>query len=152
MKPVRCPGNRPVNLMPVPSNSGAGVGAEVYGVDYLPCRVDVGIQIPQASFRFGNYDLNTVRIPGHTPGSIAVYPGRTMSSSCPRPRTNGPNYRERGADSAKANVSLQKLLRLTYCVKVTSESASRRRRWKATSGDTSMRYERTNLRRHTKLH
>ncbi len=52
---------------------GTGVGAEVYGVDYLPCRVDVKIQGSEESLPFGDYELKTIHIPGHTPGSIAAY-------------------------------------------------------------------------------
>jgi glyoxylase-like metal-dependent hydrolase (beta-lactamase superfamily II) len=91
---------------------GIGVGAEVYGVDYLPCRVDVKIQAPQASFRFGDYDLNTVHIPGHTPGSIAVYVDINRKRILFGQDIHGPYYREWGADLAKAKVSLQKLIDL----------------------------------------
>ena len=34
-----------------------GVGAEVYGIDYLPCHDELKIQGSEESFRFGNYEL-----------------------------------------------------------------------------------------------
>jgi glyoxylase-like metal-dependent hydrolase (beta-lactamase superfamily II) len=53
--------------------SGEGVGAEFYGVDYQPCPVDTRLEEAEHNLRFGKYELRTIHIPGHTRGSIAVY-------------------------------------------------------------------------------
>ncbi len=91
---------------------GTGGGAEVYGVDYLPCHVDIKIQTPQASFQFGGHELNTVHIPGHTPGSIAAYVDMDRKRILFGQDIHGPYYREWGADPAQAKLSLQKLVDL----------------------------------------
>ncbi len=91
---------------------GTGVGAEVYGVEYRPCHVDVKIQSPEASFRFGGCELHTLHIPGHTPGSIAAYVDTDGKRILFGQDTHGPYYREWGADPAKAKQSLQKLIDL----------------------------------------
>jgi glyoxylase-like metal-dependent hydrolase (beta-lactamase superfamily II) len=53
--------------------SGVGVAAEAYGVDYLPCSVDIRLAGDKQMLKFGDHELKTVHIPGHTPGSIAAY-------------------------------------------------------------------------------
>jgi glyoxylase-like metal-dependent hydrolase (beta-lactamase superfamily II) len=53
--------------------SGEKTGADFYGVDYQPCKVDVVITDSEPVIETGNYSLTTVHIPGHTPGSIVVF-------------------------------------------------------------------------------
>ena len=53
--------------------TGAGCGAEYYGVRYEPCPVDVVLRGPEAELSCGRVRLKMLHIPGHTPGSIAVY-------------------------------------------------------------------------------
>lgn len=89
-----------------------GIGAEVYGVDYLPCHVDVKIQGSEASFRFGGYELKTIHIPGHTPGSIAAYVDMGEKRILFGQDIHGPYYPEWGTDPVKAKPSLQKLIDL----------------------------------------
>jgi len=91
---------------------GTGVGAEFYGVGYFPCRVDVKIQGSEGSFRFGDYELKIIHIPGHTPGSIAAYMDTDEKRVLFGQDIHGPYYREWGADPAKAKLSLQKLIDL----------------------------------------
>jgi len=91
---------------------GKGTAAEAYGVTYAPCRVDRRIEGSDAVLEFGKYHLRVIHIPGHTPGSIAVYldniDGRVLFGQ----DIHGPYYPEWGADPALAKVSLGKLLDL----------------------------------------
>ncbi len=91
---------------------GIGVGAEIYGVNYVPCSVDVKIHGDGASFRFGDYELKVVHMPGHTPGSIAIYVDMDGKRVLFGQDIHGPYYREWGADVYKAKLSLQKLIAL----------------------------------------
>ena len=40
--------------------SGEGVGAEFYGVDYRPCHVDTRLEEAEHSLRFGQYELKVL--------------------------------------------------------------------------------------------
>ena len=53
--------------------SGVGTVAEFYGVPYHPCPVDIKLKGSEDSLRYGPRELKVLHIPGHTPGSIAVY-------------------------------------------------------------------------------
>lgn len=53
--------------------TGIGSGAEYYGVSCRPCKVDVILRGTEETVRCGHHDLKVIHIPGHTPGSIAVY-------------------------------------------------------------------------------
>ncbi len=53
--------------------SGKGIGAEFYGLDYQPCSVDEKITETEHVFCFTRHELKVLHIPGHTPGSVAVY-------------------------------------------------------------------------------
>src|SRR5512139_1696070 len=52
--------------------TGLGTGAEFYGVDYVPCKVDIILIGDEQVLRYGEQDLRAIHIPGHSPGSIAV--------------------------------------------------------------------------------
>ena len=86
--------------------------AEVYGVEYIPCHVDYRIQGDEERFKFGEFELVAVHIPGHTHGSIALY----IDWGCNRilfgQDIHGPYIREWGADPVQAKASLQKLIDL----------------------------------------
>jgi len=53
--------------------TGRGTGAEFYGVPYEPCKVDIKLGILEEVLQYGGYELKVIHIPGHTPGSVAVY-------------------------------------------------------------------------------
>lgn len=91
---------------------GRGVAAEAYGVDYIPCHVDVRINGAEDGLRFGSYELKVVHIPGHTPGSVAAYVDIDGSRILFGQDIHGPYYREWGADPSQAKGSLQKLIDL----------------------------------------
>ena len=92
--------------------SGIGTGADMYGVDYEPCPVDVRITSEHQSFTFGQYQIQTIHIPGHTNGSIAAYldtpDGRILFGQ----DIHGPYLPQWGGDPPQAKISLQKLIDL----------------------------------------
>jgi len=90
--------------------TGKGTGAEFYGMDYKPCKVDIRLSQEEESLQYGGYELKTIHIPGHTPGSIAVYVDvekRVLFGQ----DVHGP-YFLRGSDPVQAKISLQKLIDL----------------------------------------
>ena len=90
--------------------TGEGTGAEFYGVDYAPCKVDLVISRPEETLRYGGHELKLVHIPGHTPGSMAVYTDmgkRVLFGQ----DVHGP-YFLKGSDVTDAKLSLQKLMDL----------------------------------------
>ena len=91
---------------------GINTGAEAYGVEYRPCMVDLKVTEPQATLSFTRYNLTVVHIPGHTPGSIAVYLDIEGSRVLFGQDIHGPYVPEWGADRMKAKQSLRKLIDL----------------------------------------
>jgi len=90
--------------------SGRGTGAELYGMAYQPCRVDIKLSKEEESLLYGSYELKTVHIPGHTPGGIAVYVDmgkRVLFGQ----DIHGP-YFLKGSDTTQAKFSLQRLIDL----------------------------------------
>ncbi len=90
--------------------TGEGTGAEFYGVRYQPCRVDTIINQAEESLAFGPYELKLIHIPGHTPGSIAVYLDMDERRVLFGQDIHGPYIPAWGADLAQARLSLQKLI------------------------------------------
>ncbi len=90
---------------------GKGTCAELYGVDYIPCRVDLRLCGSDENLKYGDIELKIVHIPGHTPGSIAVYvdSGKRILFG---QDVHGPYYPEWGADPGQARTSLQRLIDL----------------------------------------
>jgi glyoxylase-like metal-dependent hydrolase (beta-lactamase superfamily II) len=90
--------------------TGKGIGAEFYDMTYQPCQVDIRLNGPEEVLRLGGYELKAVHIPGHTPGSIAVYVDieeRVLFGQ----DVHGPYFLP-GSDTAQARISLQKLIDL----------------------------------------
>src|SRR4030042_1166772 len=87
--------------------TGLGTGAEFYGMTYKPCKVDIKLSKEEESLPYGGYELKAVHIPGHTPGSIAIYidMGKRVLFG---QDIHGP-YFLKGADLMQAKLSLQKL-------------------------------------------
>ncbi|RLC93377.1 MAG: Zn-dependent hydrolase [Chloroflexi bacterium] len=90
--------------------TGKGTGAEMYGVGYTPCQVDTKLSGPEEALQCGNVELRAVHIPGHTPGSIAVYLdiGKRILFG---QDIHGPYFLP-GSDITDAKLSLQKLIDL----------------------------------------
>lgn len=89
--------------------SGKGVGAEHYGVQYQPCQVDVQVSGDAASLEIGSRKFEFIHIPGHTPGSLAVLlqagAGRVLFGQ----DIHGPYHPMWGGEPDKAAASLVKL-------------------------------------------
>jgi len=92
--------------------NGRGTAAEAYGVSYTPCRVDVRLRGSGESLRFGSHELKVIHIPGHTPGSIAVYMDIDDTRVLFGQDIHGPYLPNWGADRAQAKLSLQRLIDL----------------------------------------
>ena len=90
--------------------TGVGVGAEFYGIAYKPCKVDIRLRGEEESLKYGGYEIKAIHIPGHTPGSIAVYVDmgkRVLFGQ----DIHGP-YFIKGSNIPQAKTSLQKLIDL----------------------------------------
>jgi glyoxylase-like metal-dependent hydrolase (beta-lactamase superfamily II) len=90
--------------------TGIGIGAEFYSVAYKPCKVDIKLSSPEEVLQYGGYELKIIHIPGHTPGSVAVYVDMEKRILFGQD-IHGP-YFLKGADPAQAKISLQKLIDL----------------------------------------
>jgi glyoxylase-like metal-dependent hydrolase (beta-lactamase superfamily II) len=89
---------------------GLNTAAELYGIEYQPCTIDIKINRAEASFEYGTHNLNVIHIPGHTVGGIAIYidmEKRVLFGQ----DIHGP-YSLPGASKTKAKQSLQKLIDL----------------------------------------
>ncbi len=92
--------------------TGKGTGASMYGVDYRPCAVDRKLQGLEATLTLGKYIFHVIHIPGHTPGSIAVYLEIDKKRLLFGQDIHGPYLPQWGADPVKAADSLEKLISL----------------------------------------
>jgi glyoxylase-like metal-dependent hydrolase (beta-lactamase superfamily II) len=90
--------------------TGTGTGAEFYGVEYLPCKVDIVLRGAEQVVRYGGQDLRVIHIPGHSPGSIAVVIEGEKKVLFGQD-IHGP-YFLKGANVEQAGLSLQKLVDL----------------------------------------
>lgn len=87
--------------------TGIGSGAEYYGVSYRPCKVDVILRGTEGRVRCGRHDLKVIHIPGHTPGSIAVYLDAGTRILFGQD-VHGP-YFLKGSNTEQAKISLRRL-------------------------------------------
>jgi glyoxylase-like metal-dependent hydrolase (beta-lactamase superfamily II) len=92
--------------------TGKGVGAEAYGVDYEPCQVDVKLQGAEQKLIFGEQEFTAIHIPGHTRGSIALYADIGGKRILFGQDIHGPYSAMWGGEPEKAISSLQKLIDL----------------------------------------
>ena len=89
---------------------GVNTAAELYDIEYQPCTIDIEISDTETSFRYGDYELNVLHIPGHTAGGIAVYVDMEKRVLFGQD-VHGP-YSLPGANRTNAKQSLQKLIDL----------------------------------------
>ncbi len=87
--------------------TGAGSGAEYYGVAYQPCPVDAVVREGEEELECGRLRLKILHIPGHTPGSIAVYFDRGKRVLFGQD-VHGPYFLP-GSDTSQARKSLRRL-------------------------------------------
>jgi len=90
--------------------TGVGTGAEFYGMDYRPCKVDMKLSQSEELLKYGGCELRAIHIPGHTPGSIAVYMDMEKRVLFGQD-VHGPYFLP-GSNIADARVSLLKLIDL----------------------------------------
>jgi glyoxylase-like metal-dependent hydrolase (beta-lactamase superfamily II) len=89
--------------------TGEMVGAEFYGVTYEPCKVTQRMSDPEMMIRIGNIELNAIHIPGHTPGSIAIYTDINGKRVLFGQGVHGPYVPQWGAVMDKVGTSLKKM-------------------------------------------
>jgi len=92
--------------------TGKGVGAEAYGVDYEPCQVDVKLQGTEQKLVFEEQEFTAIHIPGHTRGSIALYADMGGKRILFGQDIHGPYSAMWGGEPEKAISSLQRLIDL----------------------------------------
>ena len=92
--------------------TGKDTGADAYGVDYQPCQVDIKLNGAQETLVFGRQELVALHIPGHTPGSIAIYCDIGNKRVLFGQDIHGPYEPFWGGDREKAIISLGKLIDL----------------------------------------
>lgn len=92
--------------------SGRGTGASLYGVPYQPCPVAHQIRAAETALTLGKYEFHILHIPGHTPGSLAIYTDIAGKRVLFGQDIHGPYLPQWGADPAQAAASLEKLLAL----------------------------------------
>lgn len=92
--------------------SGVKTGADFYGVDYQPCKVDIVLTESEYVIKTDKYNLNIMHIPGHTPGSIIVYVDMSHKRVLFGQDIHGPYEPVLGGNREKAIDSLQKLANL----------------------------------------
>lgn len=84
--------------------------ADLYGIEYWPTKIDVVLEGEEESLSFGDLEFHFVSIPGHTPGSIAVYldleEGRLLFGQ----DVHGPFSDAWGSDINQWRRSMEKLL------------------------------------------
>lgn len=91
--------------------SGTGVGAEFYGVRYEPCPVTIRLE-DDLDLALGKHRLSIIHIPGHTPGSLALYLDINGKRILFAQDVHGPYLPAWGADPRRAKDSLKRLLEL----------------------------------------
>jgi glyoxylase-like metal-dependent hydrolase (beta-lactamase superfamily II) len=92
--------------------SGKRTGADFYGVDYYPCKVDIVLTGNENVIKTSNYNLNIVHIPGHSPGSIVVYVDMAEKRVLFGQDIHGPYEPALGGNREEAIDSLQRLVDL----------------------------------------
>lgn len=92
--------------------TGSNVGAEYYGVNYEPCQVDIKIYGEYDNLHIGCCEFQVVHIPGHTPGSMAVFLDEGGKRILFGQDIHGPYNSTWGGEPDKAISSLGKLISL----------------------------------------
>ena len=86
--------------------------ADLYAIEYWPTRIDVVLEGDEEARVLGALEFHFVAVPGHTPGSIAVYidleDGRVLFGQ----DVHGPFSDEWGSDIDEWRRSMEKLLGL----------------------------------------
>lgn len=86
--------------------------ADLYGIEYWPTKIDVVLEGAEESLSLGDLLFHFVAIPGHTPGSIAVYLGLEEGRVLFGQDVHGPFSDSWGSDINEWRRSMEKLLGL----------------------------------------
>lgn len=89
--------------------SGHMVGAEFYGLPCEPCKVTDRMSLSEQELTVGNVRLNVLHIPGHTPGSIALWTEMDGARILFGQDLHGPYVAEWGAVMDQVGPSLTKM-------------------------------------------
>lgn len=89
--------------------TGHTVGAEFYGVSYEPCKVTRKMSGTEMTLRAGSIGLNMIHIPGHTPGSIALFADIAGKRVLFGQDVHGPYVAQWGAVMDEVATSLKKM-------------------------------------------
>jgi glyoxylase-like metal-dependent hydrolase (beta-lactamase superfamily II) len=92
--------------------TGEMVGAEFYGILYEPCKVTKRMSGSEMELRVGAACLHAIHIPGHTPGSIALYTDVGGTRILFGQDVHGPYVAHWGAVMDKVGSSLKKMKEL----------------------------------------
>ncbi|MBI4287052.1 MAG: MBL fold metallo-hydrolase [Chloroflexi bacterium] len=92
--------------------TGRDTGAGIYGVPYETCPVEHKIKGGEAALMLGTREFHFVHIPGHTPGSMAVYLDMGGKRLLFGQDIHGPYLPQWGGDPKIAAGSLERLLSL----------------------------------------
>jgi len=92
--------------------SGKKVGAEYYGVRYRACKVNLKLTEQREELIIGSTVFNFMHIPGHTPGSIAIFIKMGTQKVLFGQDIHGPYQSIWGGDPQLAISSLGKLLEI----------------------------------------
>jgi len=90
--------------------TGKGVGAQYYGVNYVPVNVDIKLSGAENDRKIGSQFFKFLHIPGHTAGSMAVLLETGNKKVLFGQDIHGPYHRMWGGDASKARESLKKLI------------------------------------------
>jgi metallo-beta-lactamase class B len=91
---------------------GHNTAADMYALDYVPCSIDIKVRNEEEYLKYGEFRLNLLHIPGHTPGSMAAYADIEGKRVLFGQDIHGPYFKKWGADPAIARKSLHRLLEL----------------------------------------
>lgn len=91
---------------------GVKTGADFYGVNYEPVKVDYKFTKEEELLYFGEYDLHILHIPGHTPGGIAPYIDIAGKRVIFAQDVHGPIFPALGSDRKQFVKSLKKMVGL----------------------------------------
>ncbi|MHA1376885.1 MAG: MBL fold metallo-hydrolase [Candidatus Helarchaeota archaeon] len=90
-------------------NGGIKTGANFYGVDYIPLKIDYKFSKDYETVKLGDYELQILHIPGHTPGGIAPFIDIAGKRIIFAQDVHGPLFPAFGSDRAEFVKSLKKM-------------------------------------------
>lgn len=87
-------------------------GADLYGLNFPPTKVDRKLTGDHEILRFGDEEIHCIHTPGHTPGSISLFVDRDKKKVLFGQDIHGPFLPAFGSDIEEWKKSMKKLLDL----------------------------------------